>query len=179
MAFAMLAGLAAAGPLACASTVQVSERADFDFSSSRTYAWITDEPVLIQFGKPQPNVRTRANEALIRDAVDRELAAKGYTKVEHDDADLLVAFSVGVLMRYRVEGVSLGDAPGGRQTKGTLNLYFLDRKSAREVWHAYVSRWLSKSDDPKAVADGAVGRILAEFPAAPASASAVGERRDQ
>lgn len=163
---ALVAGLAAPTALGCAPKVEQSELPSFDFSSSRTYAWVTDDLILIEFGDPQPNVRKESNEILIREAMDRELAAKGYTKVGHDEADLLVAFSVGVRMRYRVEGVDLGGQPGDPQTKGTLNIYALDRETTREVWHAYMSKWLSKADDPKTVIDNAVNQILAQFPAA-------------
>ncbi len=163
---ALAAGLALPAAIGCAPKVQRSELPSFDFSSSRTYAWITDDLILIDFGEPHPRVRTENNEKLIRAAIDRELAAKGYAKADPADADLLVAFSVGTRMQYRVEGVGLGDQPGTPQTKGTLNVYALDRVTGREVWHAFMSKWLSRSDDAAAVIDHAVDQILTEFPAA-------------
>ena len=171
---ALAAGLAVPATLSCAPQVQQSELPAFDFSSSRTYAWITDDLILIEFGDPQPRVRTKSNETRVRDAIDRGLAAKGYTKVDAAEADLLIAFSVGTRMRYRVEGVSLGDQPGTPQTKGTLNIYALDRGTGREVWHAYLSKWLSKNDDPATVIDEAVRRILTEFPTAAPATDATG-----
>jgi len=156
--------MAAPFGLGCAPKVNVTTAPDFDFASAGTYAWITDELVLIQQGDPQPNVRTEANETLVRAAIERELAAKGYTKVAHDDADLLLAFSVGVRVRYRVEAVDIGGDVGDPQTKGTLNIYVLDRAASREVWHANVTDWLSKSEEPAAVVDRAVGRLMAKLP---------------
>ncbi len=161
--------LASAGVIGCASSTPVVEKDDgFDFAAVSTYAWITDEPVLINFGAEQPNVRTKENELRVRAAVERELAARGMEKSDAADAQLLVAFSVGTRMRYRLEGgdrsSNFTEGPGEKQTKGTLNIYLLDRASDREVWHGSTSKWLSKSEDPEAVINAAVGKIMAVFP---------------
>lgn len=154
---------------ACAPTVLAERTANYDFAAATTYAWITDDLVLIELGDPQPNVRTKDNELLVRAAVERELAARGLTKAPREEAELLVSFSVGVRIRYRVEGgqgnaVTGAGGPGEPQTKGTLNIYLLDRAQQIEVWHGSTSKWLSKSDDPKAVVDQAVASIMAIYP---------------
>lgn len=154
---------------ACASSNVKTERNDaYDFSSPKTYAWVTDDLILIQFGKDQPRVRTRENELKVRAAIERELGDRGMTKVDKAEADVLVAFSVGVRMRYRVEG---GDStsvwtesPGEKRTKGRLNVYVLDRASEREVWHGWTSKWLNPTDDPDTIVNNAVGKILAAYP---------------
>lgn len=163
------AGLLLAAGTACAPVVHAERTAGYDFASARTYAWITEDLVLIELGEPQPNVRTKDNERRIRAAVEHELEARGMTKAPKDQADLLVSFSVGVRIRYRVEGgegnaVTGAGGPGEPQTKGTLNIYLLDRAQETEVWHGSTSKWLRKSDDPQAVIDGAVARIMAVYP---------------
>lgn len=153
----------------CASSTPVVEKdTSYDFAAISTYAWVTDEPVLITFGDDQPNVRTKDNEMRLRAAIERELAARGMEKVEADGATVLVAFSVGTRMRYRLEGgdrtSNFTDGPGSKQTQGTLNIYLLDRETDREVWHGSTSKWLKKTDDPDAIVNEAVGKIMARFP---------------
>ncbi len=161
--------LASASVMGCASSTPVVEKDDgFDFAAVSSYAWVTDEPVLINFGDDQPNVRTKENELRVRAAIERELAARGIEKSDAGDAQLLVAFSVGTRMRYRLEGgdrtSNFTDGPGQKQTKGTLNIYLLDRETDREVWHGSTSKWLRKTDDPDAVVNAAVGKIMSVFP---------------
>lgn len=153
---------------ACAPKVYAERTPGFDLESAGTYAWVTDDLVLIQLGKDQPNLRTVDNEKRIRAAVDRELASRGFSVVPKDQAQLLVAFSVGVNIRYRLEG---GDGtaittpgPSDPKTKGTLNIYLIDPAKEQEVWHGWTSKWLSKSDDPDQVANEAVRMIMAAYP---------------
>lgn len=165
-------GVLAAGLLVLAGCATVKVRADrapdFDLEAAKTYAWITDEPVLIQFGEDQPEIRTKTNEGLIRAAVDRELAARGFGLSAREEADLLVAFSVGLRTKYRLEGgpgtAIIMDGPGQTQTEGTLNLYLIDRAADREVWHGQVSAPLDLNEEPKTVIDRAVARIMNVYP---------------
>ena len=161
--------LASFGLGGCASSAPVVEKTEgYDFAAVSTFAWVTDEPVLITFGEDQPNVRTKENELRVRAAIERELAARGLEKVDAAEAGVLVAFSVGTRMRYRLEGgdrtSNFTEGPGDKQTRGTLNIYLLDRESDKEVWHGSVSRWLKKTDDPDAIVNDAVGKIMARFP---------------
>jgi len=154
---------------ACASSAPFVEKdAGYDFSAVSSYAWVTDEPVLITFGDDQPNVRTKENELRVRAAIDRELAARGMEKVDAEAAQVYVAFSVGTRMRYRLEGGdrtdALTDGPGDKQTRGTLNIYLLDRASDKEVWHGSTTKWLDKSEDPDVVVNEAVGTIMSQYP---------------
>lgn len=161
-------GLLLAGP-ACAPKVHAERTPGYDLEAAKTYAWVTEELVLIELGEDQPNVRTKDNERHLRAAIDEELAARGFQQVPRDQAELLVAFSVGVRVRYRVEGVDDRSAvtatgPGEPQTKGTLNIYLLDRAQEKEVWHGWTSKWLHKGDDPAVVIDEAVSKIMAVYP---------------
>lgn len=165
-AAAVVAGALLAG---CAGKVEAERVAEYPLEERKAYAWVTDEPVLIQIGDPQPNVRTPQNEQRLRAAIDRELGARGFSRVDHDQAEVLVGFSVGTTVRYRLEGGSSGTSigglqPGTKQTKGTLNIYLFDRADAKQVWHGWTSKWLSKSEDPEAVANEAVAAVMAAYP---------------
>ncbi len=157
------------GAVGCGAKLQAERAQDYPLEERTRYAWVTEEPVLIQIGEPQPNVRTAANEKNLRAAIDRELGSRGFSLVAKDEAELLVAFSVGTAMRYRIEGGGPGTSvggiqPGAQQTKGTLNIYLFDRATAQEVWHGWTSKWLSKAEDPVAVADGAVATVMTMYP---------------
>jgi len=161
--------LAATGLVGCASSTPLVEKDEaYDFAAVSTYAWVTEDPVLITFGQDQENVRTKENEARIRAAIERELSARGIEKTDADTAQVIVAFSVGTRMRYRLEGGdrtnALTDGPGQKQTQGTLNIYLLDRETDHEVWHGSTSKWLKKTDDPDAIINEAVAKIMARFP---------------
>lgn len=160
-----LLGVASIG---CAGKVHTEASEGYDVAAFATYAWATDELVMIRVGDDQPQVRTEANERRLRAAIDAELAERGYTSVAREQADLLVAFSVGTRVRYRLEGgpdswiASL--RPGEKQTKGTLHIYVLHRGEDKEAWHGWTSKWLSPGDDPDAVVRDAVARVMAKLP---------------
>ncbi len=161
--------LAIAAPaVGCAGQAKQQAAAGYDFSAAKSYAWVTEEPVLIQLGDPQPRVRTKENEQRVRAAIDAALAARGLTKVAREEAELEVAFSVGTVVRYRLEGGHdswiAGLEPGQPQTKGTLHIYLLDRSDKKEVWHGWTSKWLNRSEDPDAIVQSAVAKIMAQYP---------------
>ena len=138
-----------------------------DFSKYQSYRWITEDLVLIQSGTGNENIRNVENEKRIRAAVDRELSAKGLSKAT-EEADLVIAFSVGTKVRYRVEG---GDrfsvvtgGPGEKVTRGTLTLYFFDPRTDKQVWEAWTSKDLVAGEDPDSVINAAVGLLMAQFP---------------
>jgi len=159
------------GAAGCAGQVHQDCTPCSDFSELRTYAWVTDDPVLIQLGEGQPRVRTEANERRLRAAIDEALAARGLTRVARERADVRVGFSVGTRARYRLEGgpdswmASL--RPGEKHTQGTLHIYLLQPGDRNAVWHGSTTRWLEPGDDPDTVIREAVAHIMAEYPAAP------------
>jgi hypothetical protein len=142
---------------------------DVDFSQYQTYRWITDDLVLIQAGVGDPAIRTLENERRIRAAVERELAKKGLRKVDGEDAQLIVAFTVGTKVRYKIQGGGSSDLDlitGERAavTRGTLTLYLFDRSTQRQIWSAHTKKDLEPGTDPDAVVDAAVAVLLNELP---------------
>lgn len=165
--------------IGCAGKPHYEVTPGYDVATYATYAWATDELVMIGVEEidanappekaAQPNVRTEANERRLRAAIDAALAERGYTKAPRDQADLLVAFSVGTRVRYRLEGGPdswiASQQPAETQTKGTLHIYLLHRADQKEAWHGWTSKWLNRGDDPDAVVRDAVTRIMAKLPA--------------
>jgi hypothetical protein len=166
IAIGMLAGVLAVG--GCAGKAHAEVEPGYDFATFDSYAWITPEPVLINLGDSQPTVRTGENERRIRAAVDAALAARGFTEVPYAEADVHVAFSVGTVVRYRLEGGKdswvAGLEPAEPKTKGTLHVYLLHPGDEKEVWHGWTSKWLEKSDDPETVIRAAVTKVMAQYP---------------
>jgi hypothetical protein len=142
---------------------------DIDFSKYQTYRWITDDPVLIQAGSGDPAIRTLENEKRIRAAVDRGLAHEGLQKVDGADADLIIAFTVGTRVRYKLQGgggqdLDLITGKSASVTRGQLTLYLFDQTTARQIWSAWTKKDLEPGSDPDAVINAAVTVLLQELP---------------
>jgi hypothetical protein len=174
--------------VACATPIRAQH--DFDasapFSRYETFAWVTEEPLIRPVAgvteQPQPSPLL---DPLIRAAVERDLATKGYQRVPSaEQADLVVSFSVGAREKIEVDSypAHLGYHYGARTTvwgrgwysetrtysEGTLALDFFDRKTRNVVWHGVATRRLPGRIDPdqrRAIVDAAVDAILEEFPA--------------
>lgn len=141
-----------------------------NFSTYRSYAWVTDELTLIGAGMGDPRIRNEDNERRIRAEVDAALAAKGLEKVDREQADLIVAFVVGTREQLRLEGggstYSFLTTKDAQSTyyQGSLSIDLFDGASKRQVWHGWVSKPLEADDDPETIIKAAVTRILAQFP---------------
>lgn len=141
-----------------------------DFKAYRSYAWVTDELTLIGSGTGNQRVRNEANEKLIREAIDRELAKHGYQKVELAEAELVVTFAVGLREMIRIEGAdttygllaSAGESP--TYYEGKLSIDLFERATRRHVWHGWGREPLDRGADAKVVIDAAVGEIMKGFP---------------
>jgi hypothetical protein len=141
-----------------------------DFQSYETYAWVTDELTLIGAGSGNPRVRNETNEKLIRAAIDRELAERGFQKVEMADAELVVTFAVGLREEIRIEGADTtygllafkGSTP--KYYEGSLTIDLFARATRRHVWHGWGRESLDVGADAKVVIDEAVGEIMKPFP---------------
>ncbi|MFO7562049.1 MAG: DUF4136 domain-containing protein [Enhygromyxa sp.] len=146
---------------------QTAYAQDVDFSQYQTYRWITDDLVLIQSGTGDDRIRNIDNERRIRTAVERELEAKGLRKAGVGEADLIVAFTLGTQVRYRIQGGANYDIvtdPAASYTRGVLTIYLFDRESQQQIWSARTHKNLEPGDNPDAVINTAVDVLLAEFP---------------
>lgn len=190
MALLGLVGLLATG----CSTIQAHHDSDpqAPFATYKTFAWVTEEPLI----KPEVGMTSSDRTAnplldpIIRGAVERNLAAKGFLQTRDPaTADLVVSFSVGARDKIDVNSypVGAGYRYGGgwgygggyatdvdTYTEGVLALDFFDGKTKRAVWHGYATKRLSSSPTPEkrqATIDQATDAILAEFPTRGAAAA--------
>ena len=168
--------------LLAASSVAQDVRYNFDknadFSKFKTYKWV---PI-----KDADKVSDLVDKQ-IKDAVDAELATKGLTKVEGDDANLYIGYqpAVGQEKQFTSYSTGYGYGPGwgggwyggmGTTTtsgststiyKGQLDLDVYDSAGHAIVWRGVVS----KTIDPKAKPEKqqknlakAVKKLLKNYP---------------
>jgi len=158
-----------AAHLQAAVAVQVAKTVDF--TQFKTFTW--------RQGTPAPDPGT---ETMIRNAIQKELLAKGLTRVD-GDADLLVLTHARQASELREDVDILGvqqrwpddSVPDGvsgdtlREVEvGTLVVDLLDGNSRLNIWRGTATRALSAS--PKAARkqiDKAVRKMFESFPTKP------------
>ncbi len=180
---------------ACATTLKSSvDIADHaEFGELKTYAWITDQP-LFTSNAVSPEVVNPLNEQRIRTAVEQQLQNKGYRLVSIDQADFVVAFTLGARERVRVQqyyndfgynyyGYNHGFSRFGRFgrfgrgyngfgpsvsvrtfTEGTLVVDIFENTEKEAIWHGSATKRLSRDNGTRQLIDEAVTTLLAEFP---------------
>jgi hypothetical protein len=157
---------------------------DKDFSKYKTYKWVSIKDA------DQPDQLTAKQ---LTSAVDAELATKGFTKTDSDDADFLIAYqtAIGTEKQYTSYNTGWGYGPGwgggwygyggGMSSTttygststvyvGQLDLSMYDPHSKQLVWRGVASKTL----DPKAKPEKkekniakAVKKLLKNFPPKP------------
>lgn len=91
--FALLFPLAFAAGCATQSQVALNYVQDHDFSGYQTFAWMGDEPVVVEGALLLPTSTLRALEAAVRE----ELLAKGFTEAQDpSEADFGVSIVLGL-----------------------------------------------------------------------------------
>ncbi len=177
---------------ACATTLKssVDVAGNAEFGELKTYAWITDQP-LFTSDAASPEVVNPLNEQRIRTAVEQQLQNKGYRKVSIDQADFVVAFTLGARERVRVQqyyndfgysyyGYHHGFSRYGRFgrgfggigssisvrtfTEGTLVVDIFENTEKAAIWHGSATKRLSRDNGTQELIDEAVTVLLAEFP---------------
>jgi len=179
--YALLSSLAVllATAMAIAQDVRYNFDSSADFSKFKTYKWVTI--------KDAPTLDTLI-EKQVKDAIDAELAKKGLTKVDSDDANLYVGYQAGVGTEKQFSSYSTGwgygpgwygrgwYGAGGMSTTtgqtstiyvGQLALDMYDSANHDLVWRGVAS----KTIDPKAKPDKqqknlqkAVAKLLRNYP---------------
>ncbi len=173
--------------VSCESPIHVA--VDVDRSANlvafESYAWISAEPLIRQVdGVTQGPRISPIDDQRIRAAVDGQLAAKGWKRLESpDEADLVVSYGLGAQEKtdvyqtptsglyYGHYGYGYGGWYGGsivqtkQYTKGTLTIEFFVRRTKQAAWVGWASQRLSKSGaNRQEVIDKAVAKILTDFP---------------
>lgn len=165
--------------LAGCATMSVSSQKypQADFSGYRSYAWIAEDP-LIRPSDTEPQI-SAVTARRIREAIESELAVKGYTGVASpEDADFVVAYTVGT--RERIDAMSYPLPYRGPwrwswyaagtdlrvYREGTLSIDIFDGASKQPVWHGRARKEVTGADvsDPGPVIKQGVAAILKQFP---------------
>jgi hypothetical protein len=152
-----------------------------DFTKFKTYKWVKVE------GAEQPDELTAK---MITQAVETQLTAKGLTKVESGNADLLVAYQVAVSKEKEVTtfstGYGYGPGWGGRWYGGygggvttatsatiligSLALDFYDAAGKSLVWRGLASKQIDPNAKPEKRQknlDKGMAKLLKNFPPKP------------
>lgn len=173
---------------ALAACTTITARSDYyreaDFSGFRSFAWMTDPPVIV------PDDTDMAVSALnlrrIKESIETELTAKGFTHVPDEAAaDFVISATVGARDqidlalypdRYRDGwrwegryGVGTGVVGVDRYLEGTLAIDVFDEASKQAVWHGWATKRITNADieDAGEPIREAVAAILSEFPPEP------------
>ena len=142
-----------------------------DFSKYRTYKWVPIESA----GQPNQIV-----DAEIKESIDSEMAGKGFTKVEGDEADLLLGYHVAVNRERQWNAYGMGDgfpwagirtatasATSSTIEVGTLVLDMYDRAAKQLVWTGSATNTINLSKDRQKNQrnlDKAMQKLLKGFP---------------
>lgn len=151
----------------CASvSVQTDFDQDADFSTYHTYKWmppLDDRPNRSPFDND-------LNRKRIHEAVDRELAARGYTLAGADEPDLLITYHMGLQDRVEVSTYGYGTwrRPYRREVhhykESTLVLDMIDAGLKQLVWRGAGTGVIGRYDDIDKRINDAVTAILKDFP---------------
>jgi uncharacterized protein DUF4136 len=160
-------------PLACSSVhVESTHDAAVNFSSLHTYAWLRP-PTLPREGSKSYGWR-------VREAVDRDLAAKGFAPATTGAPDFLINYSVQTRRTYEARDIPAahsettdfgrtgsGDAYRVESQEGTLVLMILDPSTKKLIWRAEANTSLSRDLSPEKLTqrvNNVVAKLLAGFP---------------
>jgi len=138
-----------------------------DFSKYHTYKWVNIE------GGAHPN---QIQDAEIKRSVDSQLAAKGLTKTDNDQADLFVGYQVAVEQEKQwnaygmgggVRWGGMGTATSSTITNGTLVIDMYDPATKQLVWTGNATKTLDPKSSPEKNQknlDKAMQKLLKNFP---------------
>ena len=160
--------------LACAGTALAqSDNVNYvpgtNFSSYHSYRWVAVD---------KGNSVDQITDQQIKSAVDKQLAAKGFTKKDADPVDMYAAYQVAM---DQEKELNAWGAPGWRFNGmgsvttstvdiGTLAVDFYDPSKKELVWRGSASETVSKSGNPEKKQeklDKAMAKLLKKFPPAP------------
>src|SRR5215467_931644 len=142
-----------------------------DFSKFKTYKWV---PI-------QSNVHPdQIIDQQIKQAVDSQLASKGLTKTESENADLYVGYQCAVNQEKQWNAYNMGgpwrfgggmaEATSSTINVGTLAVDFYNPAAKQLVWRGTATKTLDPSKDPQKNQEKlnkSVAKLLKDFPPPP------------
>lgn len=137
-----------------------------DFSKYHTYKWVA---------VPGAEQLNQIQEAELKQAVDAQLAAKGFTQTTSDNADMYVGYQVSVghekeWTAYgtgRGWGGGMGTATSSTIAVGTVALDFYDPAAKQLIWRGEATKTLNPSanqEKNQKNLDKAMEKLLKHFP---------------
>jgi hypothetical protein len=151
-----------------AQDVRTNSMPGTNFAKYHTYKWVMIE------GASHPN---QIVDAQIKSSVDSQLAAKGLTKTDSDNADLYIDYQVSVDQEKQWNAYGMGGGPrwgGGMGTAtsstisvGTLVLDMYDPPNKQLVWTGTATKTLdpgNNQDKKQKNLDKAMQKLLKDFP---------------
>jgi hypothetical protein len=173
---------------ACAPSIVITRDASFPIYPRSTYAWGLADGAPTR-AERDPRVANDSVRTRIEQAVDAELARRGFHKVSFADAQLVVHYHVGV--RDRVDTIpalgfncAMQPCPATKYewgywgeperavqeveyTEGRLMLDFLARPSLKLAWRGMGQGDVKPNSASEAEIRKAVARLLKDFPGKP------------
>jgi len=161
------------GGAALAQDVNVNYVPGTDFSKYKTYKWVEIQGA----EKPDQIVDTQ-----IKQAIDKVLGGKGFTKATGEAADLFIGYQVAVNQErqwnaYNTGGYGAWRYGGGMGTAtsstihiGTIALDIYDASAKELVWKGQATKTLSGEKDPEKRQkniEKAMAKLLKDFPPKP------------
>ena len=166
---------------ASAQDVKYNFVAGTDFSKYKTYKWVRI---------PKVEYPNQILDGQIMQSIDAQLALKGLSKTEGDNADLYVAYQAAVRQEQQWNSYSTdmgggwgygrwggwGGYGGGMSTTtttsstiniGTINLDIYDVAAKNQIWRGAASKTLGSGKDPKKIQknlDKAMAKMLKNYP---------------
>jgi hypothetical protein len=140
-----------------------------NFTKYKTYKWVRIS------GAEYPN---QIVDEQIKQSIDSQLAAKGFTKTDADNADLDVAYQVSISKEQQWNAYGMGGVGwrmgGGMATAtsstlnvGTLGFDVYDPAAKQLLWRGSATKTLNPPKDPEKRQknlDKAVAKLLKNFP---------------
>ncbi|MEM1436837.1 MAG: DUF4136 domain-containing protein [Pseudomonadota bacterium] len=149
-----------------------------NFSSYKTFAFISDSPLLMAKTVPISPLF----EGRVMNATRAELTNKGYEFIEdREAADFVVSFTLGAREKIQINNYPASyRGPGGwpwgapyytevdvrDYLEGTLAIDIFDVQNKSPVWHGRAVKTISAKDrrDPTSTTNTVVAAILDQFP---------------
>jgi hypothetical protein len=148
-------GVAGLGQTKYGVKVDVDRKADF--AGLKTYAWST------RYSAVDPAVH-----AQVVAAIERQLAALGFTKQEAGPADVLVVYDAQRRTDVDLKGPASKEGERPTFPVGTLVVRLLDPASGRALYHARLDKPMSVDRERLAgEIDAAVASLFEKYPGRP------------
>jgi len=147
------------------STIQVETdyNREVDFSKYKTYRWIPH----VKGTEDNPLMNDPLIESHVRNAVNTEMAKKGFTKIEEGHPDFLMAYYFTARNRVDVThyyGYWYPQTNVYRYQEGTLVIDMVDREEKQLIWRGWATGVLEDRSRINDQINYSVQKLLKKYP---------------